>query len=165
MATEKQVAFFQSLYDIERERTASLRETAKNYVSLSSLYSAFIIFVTEKLQPTSVITKSLFGAAIITMLLAFLAALLVTQVATFEALTDPDEVINQFGVEPPTDADFFDNRIADYSVATQRNRIVNERKARYLAVAGYLILAGLAIHAAYFLDWLVNKKGFSSGAQ
>jgi hypothetical protein len=152
MATEKQYAFFKSLYDEENERTKILAEHAKNNLELATLYSAFIIFVMEKqtagLTPVG---KSLFIAAILLMLAAFLLSLLATQISSFEAPTEPGEIFDSFANTAQTDAKFFDDRIVDYSVACQRNSSVNDRKATMLSVARYLLLAGIAAHAAYFV--------------
>ncbi len=162
MATEKQVEFFKLVHQMERDRTTGLRETAKTYINLSSIYSAFIIFVAEKLRPVDVSAKMIFSATIVSMLLAFLFSILVVHVANYQGLTNLRRIIENFGDQPPTDDDFFDDRIVDYAVACQRNLTVNNQKARFLSASGYLILIGLALHAAFFLDWLVNAKGFGN---
>ncbi|MEY9106947.1 hypothetical protein ABH999_003143 [Bradyrhizobium yuanmingense] len=155
MASEKQYLFFKSLYDEENERTKLLGEHAKNNLGLVTVYSAFIIFVMDK-QVVSMTTigKWLFIGAILLMLASILLSLLATQVAEFEVSTLPSKIFENFGDSAPTDEDFFDDRIADYSVACENNSVVNDRKAKTLTVARYLLLAGVAAHAAYFIERL-----------
>ena len=71
MATEKQYAFFCTLHDEEVAREKQLNELARNYLSLSTLYSAFVLFVVDKLKPESRTTFALFIAAIACMLTCF----------------------------------------------------------------------------------------------
>lgn len=152
MATEKQYAFFKSLYDEENERTKILGEHAKNNLGLATLYSAFILFVVDKqLTNLTPVGKYLFIAAILLMLLAFSLSLLATQISNFEAPTDPSEIFETFGETPPKDSEFFDDRIADYSVAYEKNSAVNDKNANLLLLARYLLLAGICVHATYFV--------------
>jgi hypothetical protein len=162
MATEKQMEFFKLLYDSESERTEFLRATAKTYLTLSAFYSAFVIFVAEKLRPVYLSSKLLFGGAVLSMITSFLLSLWVIQVARFVALTHPQLIFDQYGARPPSDSEFFDNRITDFSVAYIANSKVNDRKAMVLAVGGWALLAGLLLHALFFLDWLCDAGGFNA---
>jgi hypothetical protein len=131
MATEKQYAFFKSLYDEENERTKILGEHAKNNLGLVAVYSAFILFVADKnADHLQAIGKSLFVAAVLFMLLAFLLSLVATQISVFCAVADPDQIFAAYGDEPPTDEEFFDDRIIDYSTAYERNSSVNDQNSR-----------------------------------
>ena len=152
MATEKQYAFFQSLYSEESQRAGVLGDHAKNNLSLATFYSAFILFVVEK--PGPAITsygKWTFIAAVVCMLGAFLLSLWATQISIYEAIAEPADVIASYEDNPPTDDDFFDDRIADYAVAYEKNSLVNDRKANELLVARYFLLAGITLHATYFI--------------
>jgi hypothetical protein len=150
MATEKQLDFFRSLYEEESKRAELLGDHAKNNLSLATLYSAFIFFVAEKQPSQTILTKALFLAAVFSMLGAFLLSLWATQIANYEALADPKDILDRLGDAPPTDDDFFDDRIVDYTVAYGRNSDVNDKKAARLQFARYLLLAGIVFHAAYF---------------
>jgi hypothetical protein len=156
MATEKQLAFFKSLYDEEIARENHLGTLAKNNLSLTTLYAGFILFVVEKLRPGSAFEMAVFLLSIGFMLLAFVLSLWSVRISTYEAPNDPIAVINGFGSTPPTDDEFFDARIVDYAVASQQNAIVNDGKARVLAGAGYAILAGIVLHAGYFVIALAS---------
>jgi hypothetical protein len=151
VATEQQFAYFKSVYDEENARQALLQERAKNYLSLATFYSAFVLFVVEKLRPETTTPKIVFVATVGSMLAAFLFSLWSVRVSEYEALNDPEEIIHNFGTTPPEDQDFFDDRIVDYAVAYKRNSEVNDRKAFQLTLAGHLILVGIFMHAIYIL--------------
>jgi len=151
MATEKQYQYFKSIYDEETAREEWLGQLAKTYLSLITLYSAFVFFVAEKLKPDSTLSKLVFCATVVAMVVSFLFSLWSSKVSEYEALNDPQEIIKKFGDSPPTDEDFFDDRIIDFAVAYQRNSEVNDRKADQLVVAGYAILAGIVLQAVYML--------------
>ena len=96
---------------------------AKTYLSLVTLYSAFVFFVAEKLRPDTVVSTLIFFATVAAMALSFLLSLWSAKVSEYEAPSDPQEIIEKFGDSPPTDEDFFDDRIIDFAVAytaTQR---------------------------------------------
>jgi hypothetical protein len=151
VATEKQYLFFKALYDEETSRENHLQQLAKNYLSLITFYSAFILFVVEKLRPDNKINTSIFVFAMLAMLIAFLFSLLSVQISNYEAVCHPEELFDQFGDEATSDEDFFDLRIADYSVACEANSTVNDGKALKLQIAGYSLLAGIAASALYLL--------------
>ena len=48
MATEKQLQFYKLLFDEESARGSKLRDQAKTYLSLATLYSAFVIYLSDK---------------------------------------------------------------------------------------------------------------------
>jgi hypothetical protein len=58
-------------------------------------------------------------------------------------VSDGVEIIESLGEELPIDEEFFDDRIADYAVASSRNRAVNTDIATILAWAGWLLFAGM----------------------
>jgi hypothetical protein len=146
MATEKQFQYFKSLYDEENAREEWLAQLAKTYLSLVTLYSAFVFFVAEARYRCK--HTDLF-ATVAAMALSFLLSLWSAKVSEYEAPSDPQEIIEEFGDSPPTDEDFFDERIIDFAVAYTRNSEVNDRKANQLTVAGYAILAGIVLQATY----------------
>jgi hypothetical protein len=151
MATEKQFEFFKSLYEEEAERGKELHEHAKVNLGLTTLYSAFVIFVLEQKQFNTASSKAFFIATVLSLLLAFLLTLWSTQIAVYEAVTDLYRVIKaEYKNGSPSDHDFFDNRIVDYTVARGRNIVVNDRKAYGLLVARYFLLLGIALHACFF---------------
>ena len=152
MATEKQYLFYKLLFDEESAREKQLREHAKTYLSLSTLYSAFVIFVADKsLGQIASTIKYVSVSSILFMAIAFSSSLLVTQVAKYEAITDPSDVTEQFGDTQMDDGVFFDNRIAAFTVACERNANVNNKKVVLLQIAGYSLLVGIFLHAGFFV--------------
>jgi hypothetical protein len=53
MTTERQFNFYKFLYDEEIARGEQLRSQARHYLSLATLYSAFVIFFVEKVLPSA----------------------------------------------------------------------------------------------------------------
>jgi hypothetical protein len=151
MASEKQYLFFKSLYDEETERTKQLRDHAKNYLSLATFYSAFVAFAIQQKASVLCVQKVVFFATVLCMLSAFLLALWASGIASFEVANDPEAIVDQFGDEPMSDEEFFDNRIADFVVACERNSLVNDRKALELAIAGYALIGGIFLHACFII--------------
>ncbi|WP_316219399.1 hypothetical protein [Bradyrhizobium sp. SZCCHNR2026] len=151
MATLKQYEFFKGLYDEQTERTHELREQGKTYISLSTLYSAFVTFVVERVRPETILDKSLFVLTVASMVAAFFASLWAIKVSNFEAITFPQDVVEEMGDSAVKDAAFFDKRIGDYAVACERNSKVNDLKARQVQVAGVLLLLGILLHALYVI--------------
>jgi hypothetical protein len=151
MASEKQYLFFKSLYDEEVQRTQQLRDHAKNYLSLATFYSAFVAFVVQQIKPSTPLPIAIFLASVICMLLAFLLALWASGIASFEVANNPEEIVDEFGDKPMSDEAFFDNRIADFVVASEGNCEVNDKKALQLVIAGYVLLGGIVLHACFII--------------
>jgi hypothetical protein len=152
MATKEQYEFYKLLYDEENAREKQLREQARNYLSLATLYSAFVIFGADKALPSiSWPAKCAFIASIVFMAAAFVLSLWVLQASKYEAIASPSDVTNQFGEASMTNEEFFDNRIADLTVACERNISVDDRKAVYLGLSGYAVLIGIFLHAGFFI--------------
>jgi hypothetical protein len=152
---EKQYLFFKSIYDEEKARQTSLQDRAKTYLTLVTFYSAFVLFVVEKLTPIDVCTLLVFLAAMGSMGIAFLLCIWALNVSEYEALNNPEEILNEeFSKAAPSDEDFFGSRCADYTVAYTRNSAVNDKKANLVWGAGYLLLAGIVLHAVYFVSMI-----------
>jgi hypothetical protein len=95
MATGEQLDFFRSVYENEAKRTSDLRELAKNNLALATVYSAFIVFVIDKLRPDSVPSKAMFVGALCFTLFSFLLSLWAGQIATFEEPSDPRSMVDE----------------------------------------------------------------------
>lgn len=153
MSTIEQYRFFKSVYDEETARRAVLQERAKTYLSLATLYSAFILFVAKELQPDTPLLKIIFAAAVCGMLAAFLFALWSIKVTEIEGLIDPEKTAEK--LDSMSEEEFFDDRIADFAVASHRNARINDHKADQQIWAGYCILVGIFLHGCYFLVKLI----------
>ncbi|MDE3819714.1 hypothetical protein [Sinorhizobium meliloti] len=159
MATREQMDFFKSVYEEEEKRTAILLEHSKNNVTLVTLYSGFALFVLDKhASGLSATGFTLFAVSLCAMAVSFFLSLLITNIAPYEALTDPDEIIAKLGSTPPTNEEFFDARIIDYTAAYQRNSAVNDRKAEWMSLARYALLLGVVLHASFFIYTVWGKS-------
>lgn len=156
MASEKQYDFFKYLFEQENARGDKLNEYGKNAIALVTGYSGFVLFVAENMKAAlaGYWPRFFFLSVIGFMLVALIAALWATRLAEYQVLNDPEAVVRQFGPAPMPDDVYFDNRIADATVATQWNSGVNNRKAQGLMVAGMLLVAGIFFHAAFFVTAL-----------
>ena len=150
MASEKQYLFFKGMYDEESARQALLADRAKTYLSLITFYSAFMLFVAEKLPPKTALQHTTLALTIASILGGFLCSLWSIRVSRYESINDPKQILIGFGTSPPDDERFFASRIVDFTAAYTRNVLVNDRKASMLTWAGYLLLAGMFLHACYF---------------
>jgi len=155
VASEPVYKFFQALYDEESKRFEELESRARLYFSIASLYVGAIAFkfddvikfVGRAQVPAAVIVID--GAAFV---VAVLFCVLAMQVRKYEGISDPDEILNAFDEEGvPSDDDFYDDRVVDYSVAIAKNSGVNNRVAGWLSVSGFSILLGVAGQVALFV--------------
>jgi hypothetical protein len=148
MASEKQMAFFKSLYDEEAARHAVLMERAKTYITVITIYIGIVGLKVGDLKDLKA-----FGvpwALLLCIALAVGAALLLTvmaiRVREFEALVEPEAAAKELDAPGMTDDKFFSNRIADYVVATQINRKVVNDIGFKLRLAVMFLAGGVALH-------------------
>jgi len=159
MVTKDQYDFYARLFDEEARRTASLIERAKWYLSLTALYSAVILFVAEKLRPANGVELIVLTVSDGAMLLSFLVSLWAVRISGFEGIVLPSDVTAQLEKDGFDEEKFFLSRIADFSVATQRNSDINDKQASELALAGVLMLLGMIAHGVYFYLRLAEGVG------
>src|SRR4051812_23979983 len=119
MTTSAQFDFFKFLYEEEDERRKRLLDQAKNHLALATFYSAFILFVVEKLRPDSLPSGLIFLAAAVSMVIAFLLSLLASAISPYEIANRPRNIIEGFGNDPPPDEVFYKSRILDFTVAIE----------------------------------------------
>ncbi len=153
MATKEQYEFFRFLYESEERIYQYLEARAKFYLSIISLFLAALLLKAEEVRTSA----AAYGIPwwILTLVAAVLAVAIVlvvlaTRIRRYEAVADPQKVVDSFGDIEPTNKDFFDDRIADLTVATMRNSAVNHRVANILlytnlclALAMLVLLASL----------------------
>lgn len=152
MATEAQCAFFRFLYEQEDAREDTINQYSKTLLSLTTLYSGFVIFVVEKMAAMTLPMKIMFVATVASMLAGLIATVWGSRLADFEGVNDPEKVINQYdNTEEMPDETFFDKRIADFAIATNRNSRINDKRAGSLLLASYFLVAGILCHAIFFM--------------
>ena len=161
MASEAIYEFFQTLFEEEGKRYAELEARARLYFSIASLYVGAIAFkfddVIKFIGKANIpaVAVVLNGAAFV---VAVLFCVFAMQVRTYEGVADPDDILKGFddtGV--PTDLEFYDDRVVDYTVAIARNSRVNNRVATWLSVSGFSILVGVGGQVLLFLYIAVQE--------
>jgi hypothetical protein len=153
MTTEAKFAFFKVAYEEEVAREKQIREAAKTYLTLITAYSAFVIFVRDKVSVASVSFsgKIAFVVAVSALAIGFALCVWASKTASYEVLLDPDEMRREIGKNDPTDDQFRRFRIADYVVACSRNVKVNDHKAQMISGSGYAFIVGIIAHAIFFI--------------
>lgn len=150
MATQEQFENFKYMYEEENERYKQLTDRGKIYISLITIYGAFLIF-TIKDGGVAGNLITIFICATLAFVFAFILVLMALGMYGYETPMDPIEYFEQLGDEPPTNEEFFDDRIIDLSVAYNRNVKTNDQRVRMLIFSNLLLLVGLVLHATYFI--------------
>src|SRR5947208_2887138 len=143
MATQVQFEFFKYLYEEENLLSDDLDTKAKHYITLQTAFIAAVIFKFADIKnfitdPSIKIPASNIFVIAILLSLSFLLCLIVLQVRDYEVVADPEMIISGYSDEPQSDAEFRDDRIADFTVATNRNAQINLANGSRLVWAGWL---------------------------
>ena len=146
MATQNQYDFFRILYQEETDRYNELEARARLYFAIISFYMSAIAFkfsdLVGFLQATRIPTAAPVFVATC-MVISLTACVLGIQIRTYEGIAEPRDIIASFGTQPPSDTEFFDARIADYVIASERNSAVNDRVANYLSVSAITLAVAM----------------------
>jgi hypothetical protein len=166
MMTQRQYDFFRALYEEENTRFKDLVERGKIYLTVVAAYSGLFTFTADKMPGATVGTVP---RVVFCLVAGFLVAALISIVRSlgiysYEGLTDPEKVVNQIGATPQSDDDFFDRRVVDLAVAHNRNEKQNDRRAKCLTVATWLMALGIVFHM-FFVFLLLLNQGAPDGGQ
>ncbi|RJP46348.1 MAG: hypothetical protein C4583_19045 [Anaerolineaceae bacterium] len=153
------------LYEQENQRNEKLTFATNIYLVVITFAFTFLAGLLSWLFPESgnssliadhrfqVALWVCFGISIVSILLSLIFTLLVVKVRSFERLCNPKEFV--------VEADYFETEerligsiISHYVVATERNFLVNNKKAKYLAY-------GLQTYIFGFILLLFALTGFS----
>lgn len=151
MATKEHLDFFRELYGEENARYADLESRAKFYIGVVAIFLATLLFKVKEVRESAALLEIPWWMLLLEMLCLAVAVLLVVLGATireYEGIADPEQLIDDYEDEWPDNEQFFEDRIADYVVATNRNRDTNNRAANYLQGAGLGLVAAMAIIVA-----------------
>lgn len=162
LATVEQYEFFRTLYDEEQARYGHLEARAKLYITIITIYlgalafkiSDFLSFAKEFKVP---VWLFLLAAAVLVVALAL--SILAIRIRDYEGITDPEQVIHSFGEKPPKNEDFFDDRIADFAVAANRNSTQNNTVAVNLFWSSWALFIGVLIHFVSLVIALYKMGG------
>lgn len=154
MATEKQMAFFKSLYDEELARHSGLQERAKVYITVITIYVGVIGLKIQEVATLATSFKVPYWLLLVVGVavgVALLLTVLAVRIRQYEAAADPYVVSKEFQAGTPTDEAFFSARIADYTVATRKNRVTNDDVGARLHWAAIALASAVALHLASML--------------
>lgn len=153
MATKDQYEFFGSLYEEEERTSLQLEGRAKVYLSV---ITAFLVALLLKADEVSRSAHTLgipwWGMLVEALVLgaSLLCVVFALRIRKFDAVADGVEIVEGYGEDQPEDEEFFEDRIADYAVASSRNREVNNQTASMLAWAGWLLVVGMLLLLVLF---------------
>jgi hypothetical protein len=170
MATKDQYEFFKTAYQEQNERKKTLETRAQLYLTIQTLYFGFVVLKFSDLLsgsskspsslPASYLWFQVLVAALIASALVF--TLLAVRIRRYEAVCDLRSAAENIDREPAEDA-FFDARIADFVVASNRNIEVNTDAAESLRSAGWLMVSAVLSHLVFLVVSLGSEVGL--GAQ
>lgn len=157
MATKEQWEIFKYLFESEQERKQKLSNIGKVYVSLSMLYVGALGMKVEfwyKELPKDTLLVVLFLLVLITFLVALCLTVFALGIYKYEYLNDPEELIKKFGNHAPSNEEFFDDRIVDLAVATNRNKNQNDKRSIFLKYSMYTMVGGVLLHIVLLVSVL-----------
>jgi hypothetical protein len=153
MASEVQFEAFRAAYEAENDRYAQLESRAKLYLTIITFYLGAVAFKFADVltfMKTYAIPPTLYIAGGVLLLLSLLLTILATRIRTYETAYDLRQIIESFEDVPPSDSKFRDDRLADYTIATERNRATNNRVANLLAGSSWLLFAAICVQLMVF---------------
>lgn len=157
MATEQQYTCFKDIFDRETERHDRLIDRGKVYLSLITVYLGILAVAADKLVPLlggSWVAIVFYIASLACLVGSMVLVLMGIGIHTYVYPTDPKAVIFGFGQKPPTNPEFFDDRIVELAAAFKTNHAVTEKRATKLKHGSYCLL-GAAIFQALVLSSLL----------
>lgn len=160
MATKEQWEVFKFLLVEESQRYNDLNDKGKIYISIIAIYLGAIAFKIDQWIPivkVDKITTFFFVAALISFIGALFTTIVAMGIYSYEGINDPEDILDSFGDEPQTNAEFFDNRIVDATVATNRNIQKNNFRAKLLYLSSTLIGIAILSHAITILLTLYKR--------
>jgi hypothetical protein len=165
MATKEQYDFFKDQFIEEEKRYSDLTKRGEIYFSILSLLLTSVIFKTKDIFEIVKSIESLsfkmtliaiFILSIVLFCLAFYFIALGLKIRTFEGVTNVKEYLNSLGDEPPTNEDFFDDRIVDFIAASEKNETINDKRANKLSISLGFILAGFICMALFLFTLFIQ---------
>lgn len=153
MATQVQFEIFRAAYDAENERYERLESRAKLYLTIITFYLGAVAFKFADVlifMKTYGIPPTLYIAGGVLLLLSLLLTILATRIRAYERAYDLRDIIESFKESAPTDSEFLDARLADYTIASERNRAANNRVADLLSGSSWLLFSAILLQLTVF---------------
>jgi hypothetical protein len=157
--TQEHLKILKSAYDDEERHFSELIARGKIYLSITSVYVGFITFKFTEIG--TVVNDSIFSFALVSMAAA---SVLVSLILTIMALgMYAYEVPFEIGAAAKAAAghssidEFYEDVIADLAVAAERNSVVNERRAKFLAWSSYFLAAAVCSHLLALIYYVYRQ--------
>ncbi len=145
MSTKNQYDVFKAIYDEEFDRYADLRNTGKLFVGICSFFLGALAFKAKELfLAEGLHVKIILAVAMSSFFIALLLLVKSLGVASYEGMFSPRSVVEGLGSSPLDDGKFFDDRIVDIVVASERNWATNRNRAKLIQIAMYSMVIGIA---------------------
>ncbi|NNV55029.1 hypothetical protein [Limnovirga soli] len=165
MATKEQYDFFKDQFVEEEKRYSDLTKRGEIYFSILSILLTGVIFKIKdifeilKVLDNATFKTVLIGLFVLSFLLFSLGFFFITlglKIREFEGVTDIKSYLDSLGGTPPTNEDFFDDRIVDFITASERNESVNDLRANRLSISLGFILAGFISMAVFIFTLFIQ---------
>jgi hypothetical protein len=159
MASKDQFEAFKYLFSWEEERAKSLAESGKNYLTIISLFFAYLGYKITDPALQAFLSKSwravpygmvLYAILMVFFLVSMLATLYSMFMHGYEDVTDAEDIFTRSVEEKMSDDQFYDVLITHMVVATERNSAVNDRRARRLETASVALFGGFVVYGVVF---------------
>ena len=165
MASKEQYEFFRQEYQEENVRNNELTKRAEIYLSIVSLFLTAVFFKVADffnwLHNKEIIKSITTIVLVFLILLLFSVALILIinslRIGNYEGVCDIDAYLEINKDVYQDDEDFFENRIADYIVAVQRNEAINNKKAQALTYSRYFILMGFISTVIFIINVIISN--------
>ncbi len=135
---KEQYEFFRALYDEEERTTVQLEGRAKVYLGVISAFLATLLLKADDAQKVAAVLKVpwfLLLLEALPMTVALGVVFWALRIREFEAVNDGPDLIDRYGDDWPTEEQFYEDRVADYAVASSINRGLNNQTAGLLSGA------------------------------
>ncbi len=149
---ERTFDYCKYLYEEEKKRTTDLNATMQVYFAILTFTFGITFYKFEKLSVidlklfeisiASIITTFLFVIFPISLLLSFIFTIYVIRIRHFERLNNTEKIYIRSKIFKD-EKELIESMIVDFSVATERNYFINQKKAKLLSFALMLYLIGI----------------------
>lgn len=153
MVTELQFNIFRSLYDEELQRTNDLRSLGQIHLGACTFLLGGLLFKYKDLiqNINGFFESGILYIAFLFLALANITTLLSLRIFRYEYFSYPRPMFEIYGEKQPEDEKFLDYRIADLTVAFERNHAVNDGRAKLLNISSILLIVGTTLIFMIFL--------------
>ncbi len=146
--TKEQCEFFRSLYESEERLSIQLEGRAKVYLGVISAVLAAVLLKAADAKSVAETLKIPWAMLLLEALLmtsALLGTLWSLRLHKYDTANDGIELFESYEENWPDEEQFIRERIADYAVASSRNRERNLNMAKTLTIASFFMMAGILL--------------------